>query len=476
VIEKGIAMLDVSVEKTARVKRAFRWVALRYSHPRNWWVSSRVSLAAVLSVAAVIVQPASRAQQIPINLDEAKVTPYTLPDPLVKADGRKVATPEEWLNERRPELVRIFEDQIYGKVPRPPQPIWPTFHIYSQDKEALGGKAIRREITINFLDNADAPWINLLLYLPKTAVLQRRVPVFLGLNFEGNHTIHRDPAISLARGWVPNNPQHGVTEHRATESSRGSSASRWQVERVLARGYALATAYYGDIDPDYDDGFQNGVQPLFYRAGQTRPAADEWGSIAAWAWGLSRALDALEGVAEVDSRQVVLHGHSRLGKAALWAGAADPRFAIVISNESGCGGAALSRRNFGETVLRINTSFPHWFCTNFHEYNGHEERLPVDQHEVIALVAPRPVLICSAAEDLWADPKGEFLAALGASPVYKLLGTDGLAATTLPTPAPDQLTMSTIGYHIRPGKHDVTADDWDAFMNFADHHFHRSSR
>ena len=392
------------------------------------------------------------------------------------ADGRKVATAEQWMKERRPELVRLFEDHVYGKVPRPQKPIHLTSQVRSEEREALAGRAVRREITVAFSDKPDGPRIDLLLYLPKLSGALRRVPAFLGLNFHGNYTITNDPGIALAHGWVPNDPEHGVADHRTADTARGTSSSRWPIEGILAHGYALVTAYYGDIDPDYDDGFQNGVHPLFYRVGQTRPAPDEWGSIGAWAWGLSRILDALENVAEIDSHQVVLLGHSRLGKTALWAGAMDPRFAIVIANESGCGGAALSRRDFGETVLRINTSFPHWFCANFRQYNSHEDRLPVDQHELIALIAPRPVLVCSAAEDLWADPKGEFLAALGASPVYKLLGTDGLAAASMPAPAPDQLINSTIGYHIRPGKHDVTADDWNAFLKFADRHLHRSNQ
>ena len=419
---------------------------------------------------------ATQSQEIPINLDESKVGPYTLPDPLVTTDGRKVATPEDWKQIRRPELLRIFEDQVYGKVPQPKAPLRITSRVRSEDKAALGGTAIRREITISFSEDPEGPRLDLLLYLPGKAGKDRRVPAFLGLNFGGNQTIHSDPGIALARGWVPNDKEHGVNDHRASESTRGSASSRWQVESVLARGYALVTAYYGDIDPDFDDGFKNGVQPLFYGPGQTRPKANEWGSIGAWAWGLSRALDVLESVDEIDAHRVVVLGHSRLGKTSLWAGATDPRFAIVIANESGCGGAALSKRDLGETVLRINTSFPHWFCTNFQAYNGHEERLPVDQHELIALIAPRPVLICSAALDLWADPKGEFLGALGASPVYKLLGTDGLAATEMPAPAPDQLVKSKIGYHIRPGKHDVTADDWNAFMDFADYHFRQSGK
>ncbi|MDB4474166.1 acetylxylan esterase [Opitutaceae bacterium] len=428
---------------------------------------SRLARLLAITFAAMTTLPSAEAQPEGFNYDEAKVPAYTLPDPLVNLAGEPVADAAAWQSHRRGEVLRLFEDHVFGRTPAADVDV--RFELLESDSSAYDGRATRKQVRAHFAARGHKVAMDILIYLPNGS--DGSAPLFVGLNFNGNHTTTHDPAVPVNQNWMRYVDRDGVTDHRSSEAARGTSAKRWPIEQALERGYGVATIYCGDIDPDFDDGFQNGIHPLFYREGQTAPTANEWGTIGAWAWGLSRAMDYFESDDDIDARKMAVLGHSRLGKASLWAGATDERFAIVISNNSGCGGAALARRRFGETVQRINTAFPHWFNDTHPQYNENESALPVDHHMLIALMAPRPVYIASATEDLWADPHGEFLSGKHAEPVYALFGKDGLNVAE--QPAPDHPVGDHIGYHLRTGSHNVTPYDWAQYLNFADLHFGR---
>ncbi len=428
------------------------------------------SPAALLALAfplAALAATQPKKQEIPINYDEAKVGALPLPDPLVRTGGGRIADAAAWQRERAA-LRETFAREVYGRTPggRPAGMRW---KVTSVDRAALGGKAVRKQVTIWFTTRDDGPKMHLLVYQPVSPAggSAAKWPAFLGLNYYGNNCVNADPGIALSTAWMRPTADVKIVNNRATEGTRGAHADRWDVENVVARGYATATVYYGDICEDRAEGLTAGVGALFGTRSVEARAGDEWGAIGQWAWGLSRALDYLENDPEIDATRVAVHGHSRLGKAALWAGAQDERFALVISNNSGEGGAALSKRDYGETVLRINTSFPFWFAKNFRAYNSRPAALPVDQHQLIALIAPRPVHVASALEDRWADPRGEFLAAKNAEPVYALFGRKGLGVADMPA-VNRPVLGDGLAYHLRTGKHDITPYDWAQYLDHAD--------
>ncbi len=394
----------------------------------------------LLAAAALPAQPPAA------NYDESKVPAYTLPDVI----GRAI-NPQLWAT-RRPEILELYRTEVFGRAPGKPAKL--RFETAGQ-KPALNGKATRETVTISF---GSGPELHMLVYTPAAA--KKPSPVFLGLNFGPIHTVTSDPDVPLAEEWMRDPATKEMVKRMPAESTRGRVASRWQVEKILDAGYGLAVIDYNEIEPDFNGGMKHGVRSMY-----PAPGADGWGAIAAWAWGLSRAMDYLEQDKLVDAKHVAVFGHSRLGKTALWAGAEDPRFAMVISNESGEGGAAISRRSFGERTKDLNTSFPHWFCANFRKYNGREDEMPFDSHFLLALEAPRPLYVASAEEDRWSDPRGEFLGAVHASRVYRLFGKSGIATDQMPgnhEPVGEQ-----VRYHIRAGNHDVTAYDWEQYLAFA---------
>lgn len=396
--------------------------------------------------------------QFEANYDESKIPDFTLPDPLVTFNGKKIKNVKQWEKKGRPEILQFFTENVYGEVPG--KLGIKTIDILEESNNAYQGKALRKQVNLSFEKNGKKLNFTILMYLPKNV---EKAPLFLGYNFYGNHTVTDDVNVIISEAWAQNNESFGIINNQLTEQSRGVRTNRWAIEKMLDAGMGLATIYYGEVDPDKND-LADGIQSLFYVDDQQRPGVNEWGSIAAWSWGLSRALDYLETDADVDASKVVVFGHSRLGKTSLWAGATDQRFAAVISNDSGCGGAALSKRKIGETVGRINQVFPHWFADYFQNYNNREDKLPVDQHELLALIAPRPLYVASAEEDKWADPHGEFLSAYYATPVYELYGKKGIPANKMPEV--NQPIQNTVAYHIRTGVHDVTDFDWEQYIKW----------
>jgi hypothetical protein len=402
--------------------------------------------------------PRTEVAGIPVNYDEARVGTYTLPDPLVLASGKPVRDANTWRDQRRPEIVRLFEESQFGRSPGRPAAM--NFDVFDKGTPAFDGKATRRQVTICFSKDKAGAKMDLLIYLPAGAA--KPVPLLLNLGFSANSSAVDDPGVKPGEIWG--------RDRKRVPAPHGMGLGRLNVAPLLERGFGVATVYYGDIDPDFLGGVPLGVRALYLKPGQTEPPPGEWGSIAAWAWGLSRALDYLETDKGVDAKRVAVMGVSRLGKTVLWAGADDTRIAMVIASCSGEGGAALSRRNYGETIAHLTapSRYPYQFCANYASYANRVDRFPVDAHMLIALMAPRPVLLQTGDTDVWSDPRGEFLAAVAAGPVFKLLGKQGLETDQMP--AAGQPILNTIGYYMHAGGHGMIPSDWEQILKFMEMH------
>jgi len=400
---------------------------------------------------------------IPANYDQDKVGTYTLPDPLKLNNGKPVLTAKTWTTKRRPEIVEMYETQQYGRAPG--RPAAESFEITDKGTPALNGKAIRKQVTI-YLTADKKHKIDLLIYLPAAA--KKPVPLLLGINFGANSNAVDDPGIKPGEVWDPKSPTPG-TKIPATGAH---SFGHIDPIPLLDAGFGFATFYYGDAEPDFPAGFPYGIRAAYLKPGQTAPAPDEWGAIAAWAWGMSRVEDYFETDPQIDATRVAIHGVSRLGKTVMWAGAHDQRFALVIASCSGEGGAALSRRDYGETIAHLEapTRYPYQFAGNWGKYVPLGRNMPMDAHMLVSLIAPRPVLLQTGNTDFWSDPKGEFLAAVAAGPVYKLLGKDGLDTDIWPEAK--QPILHDIGYYMHDGPHGMVPTDWDIYIQFLKMHLH----
>ena len=415
----------IHAETVGRTQSPARWHTLRHSAI----AFAPMKTPPTLLVSACILCATARGAEL------------DLPDPLSLQSGEKISEVSAWRERRRPEVLELFRTHVYGRTPVG-RPDGMKFEVLDTLPDAMEGKAVRKQVKITLPGAAGKAAIRLLLFIPKNTT--QPAPCFLFICNRGPDNI--DPA-------------------------REKKSPFWPAEEIVARGYAAATFHNADVAPDKPDAWTKGVHALY----DTTPRPpDAWGTIAAWAWGASRCMDYLVTDPAIDAARVAVVGHSRGGKTALWAGAEDSRFAMVVSNCSGSTGAAIARQKQGENIRRINTSFPHWFCDNYKRFNDREAELPVDQHMLAALSAPRPLYIASATGDPGAHPAHEFFAGVHASPVYRLFGLRGLAATEMPAPdAPSH--EGKIGYHIRTGKHDLTVYDWSCFMDFADRHLRKAS-
>jgi len=400
---------------------------------------------------------------IPVNYDEAKVGTYTLPDPLVLANGKRVRDAKTWYAQRRPEIVKMFEEIQYGRAPGKPAGM--RFDVFDAGTPAFDGKAVRRQATILFTGDTAGPKADVLLYLPADA--KGPVPVLLNASFTANSSTVDDPGIRPGEIWS--------RDGKRVPAPKGAFG-RLDVLPFLAQGIGVATIYYGDIDPDFATGLPLGIRATYLTPGQTSPAADEWGTIAAWSWGLSRVMDYLETDRGVDAKRVALVGVSRLGKTVLWTAARDTRFAMVIASCSGESGAALSRRNYGETVAHMThpTRYGYQFAPKYATYGDRVAELPMDGHMLVSLVAPRPVLLQTGDTDGWSDPRGEFLAAVAAGPVFELLGAQSLGTTQMP--AAGEAILHTLGYEMHSGGHGTVPSDWPVFLRFMQMHLPPAAR
>jgi hypothetical protein len=404
------------------------------------------------------------ARQDHTNLSEAES--YRLPAVLRLQDGTPVRSAEDWVAKRRPEVLRLYQDNVYGQPPTGiPQGL--TSSVVEEDPHALGGTAHRKQVEIRLSDTAALRVLHLLLYTPANAT--GKVPVFLCLHFNGNWAIVDDPGVRLYEMW----DRAGQRKVLPPSDVKRGASKEWDVPLILSRGYGVAVICYHDIEPDPADkdatgwpGSPLGVRALLRETGLTKAGPDEAGAISAWAWGMSRGLDYLRTDPDVDGGHVAAVGQSRLGKTVLWAGAQDERFAMVVASCSGEGGAALSRRDYGENLDNMTSTYLYQFSGRFERFHENWDALPVDAHMLLSLIAPRPLLLNTGSEDQWSDPRGEFLAAQAVSPVYALFGKHGLADVAMPPL--DTPVLKDIAFHEHTGRHAILPTDWKVFLDFAD--------